>query len=68
MPKKIICDVSNCVYNEENDCNRKNIRVLNNTPETTGNETISCMSFRARDSREANREAELALANKISKN
>lgn len=65
MPKKIICDVLNCVYNNDNACNRKNIRVLTNTPEATENETISCMSFRAKGSQEANRRPELAASNQI---
>ncbi|WP_041605894.1 DUF1540 domain-containing protein [Halothermothrix orenii] len=64
MPKEIICDVKNCVYNESRKCTRKNIRVLTNTPEATGNEAISCMSFRAEQSEEANQKPELAKANK----
>ncbi|MFW6287276.1 MAG: DUF1540 domain-containing protein [bacterium] len=63
MPNKITCDVLNCVYNDNNACTRDNIRVLTNTPEATGNECISCMSFRARESEEANSKAELAGAN-----
>ncbi|MDI3546414.1 MAG: hypothetical protein PWR10_66 [Halanaerobiales bacterium] len=64
MPRKIICDVTNCVYNEDRACTKENIRVLTNTPEATGNEAISCMSFRARELKEANRKVELAKANK----
>ncbi|MFW6022495.1 MAG: DUF1540 domain-containing protein [Halanaerobiaceae bacterium] len=65
MPNSIKCDVLNCVYNDNNSCTREKIRVLSNTPETTGNETISCMSFRASDSAEANSKPELAGANKM---
>lgn len=65
MAKKINCDVLNCVYNEDNACTRSNIRVLTNTPEATGNEAISCMSFRASDSEEANKKPELAGANQM---
>lgn len=64
MPEKIKCDVTNCVYNENNYCTRKNIRVLGNTPDVTANEAISCMSFRAEGSPEANSKPELAEANK----
>lgn len=63
MPNKITCDVSNCVYNNINACTRDNIRVLTNTPEATGNEAVSCMSFRDQNSQEANRKPELAGAN-----
>jgi hypothetical protein len=64
MAKRIICDVTNCVYNENNECTRKNIRVMSNTPEATSNETISCMSFRARESKEANKKPDLVESNK----
>jgi len=64
MPNKIICDVTNCFYNENNECTRKNIRVMSNTPEATSNETISCMSFRAMESKEANQKPELVESNK----
>ncbi|MCG8515126.1 MAG: DUF1540 domain-containing protein [Halanaerobiales bacterium] len=64
MPRKISCDVNNCTYNEENNCRREKIRVLANTPEATGNEAISCMSFRNRNLTEANARPELAEANK----
>lgn len=64
MPNKITCDVFNCVYNENNACSRENIRVLTNTPEAASNEAVSCMSFRASDSKEANSKPELAGANK----
>ncbi|MEJ6950890.1 DUF1540 domain-containing protein [Natronospora cellulosivora (SeqCode)] len=60
MANTITCDVENCVYNKEKSCEREEIRVLSNTPETTGNETISCMSFRASQSKEANAKPELA--------
>jgi hypothetical protein len=64
MAKKIVCDVTNCVYNENSECTRKNIRVMSNTPEATSNETISCMSFRAMESKEANQKPELVESNK----
>ena len=64
MPEKIICDVLNCVYNEENNCDRKNIRVLTNTPEAKGSEGISCMSFRAEQIAEANTDPQQAEMNK----
>lgn len=63
LPNKITCDVLNCVYNKSNACSRDNIRVLTNTPEATGNEAISCMSFRDSNSKEANSKPELAGAN-----
>lgn len=64
MPNTITCDVENCIYNDNNSCTRKNIRVLTNTPQVKGGEGISCMSFRSRDIEEANQKPELANANK----
>jgi len=64
MPKKIVCDVKNCVYNENNECTRKNIRVLASTPNATAPEAISCMSFRAKEVKEANEKPELVKLNK----
>ena len=64
MVASITCDVKNCLYNEEASCERKEIRVLSNTPETTANETISCMSFRASEYPEANSKPELAESHK----
>lgn len=65
MAKKITCDVTNCVYNTERSCQREEIRVLSNTPDTTSNESISCMSFRASESKEANAKPELAETHKV---
>lgn len=64
MADNIVCDVTNCVYNEENACDRENIRVLTNTPEATNNKCISCMSFRDSNSPDANSKPELAEVNK----
>ncbi|MFW5992244.1 MAG: DUF1540 domain-containing protein [Halanaerobiaceae bacterium] len=64
MANKIICDVTNCIYNKNNSCTRKNIRVLTNTPNAKGGEGISCMSFRTEDNQNANRKPELADANR----